>query len=568
LHCENKVCSAQQLRHDSLLAPRVAALDDLISWAVLNARFLGAAVSLTAFCALTAGHLAGDLSAQAGQAQPATQGTAAYTIVSRDGRRPLPVRAIGGQEMFALDDLARVFDLTLREDVAAGGLTVTTKSQTIVLSAGQALASVGGRLISLPAAPVREGRAWFVPVDFVSRALAPATGTRVDLRKPARLIIAGDLRMPQITGRLEPLGALVRLTLDVAPATPHAIAQEGARLVIRFEADALDATLPSPTVPDLIQSIRPGDSPASLVVDLGPRFASFRTADLPGDRGAGRIQIDVAAQTTEPAQQPAAPQTPTAPAPELPPLVDLAPAGGMRTIVIDAGHGGGDDGARGANGTLEKNVTLSVARRLKGALESRLGVRVILTREGDQSVGLDERAALANNNKADLFVSLHANASVRQAMSGAEVFFLSLVEYGEEGQRVAQGVSEVLPVFGGASRDIEVTPWEMAQARHIERSAALARAAEASLRAAVPMSPRAIEQAPFRVLVGVNMPAIIVEMAFLSNPQQEREATGDTFQNGIVQALVNGIVRFRDEAPRPTGTAAAAPPRAAGREGR
>ena len=197
----------------------------------------------------------------------------------------------------------------------------------------------------------------------------------------------------------------------MAPATPHAIAQEGTRLVIRFEADALDATLPSPTVPDLIQAIRAGDSPASLVIDLGPRFASFRTADLPGDRGAGRIQIDVAAQTTEPAQQPAAPQTPTAP--ELPPLVDLAAAGGIRTIVIDAGHGGGDDGARGANGTLEKNVTLSVARRLKGALESRLGVRVILTRDGDQSVGLDERAALANNNKADLFVSLHANASVR-----------------------------------------------------------------------------------------------------------------------------------------------------------
>ena len=549
-----------------MLAPRIGALDDLISWATLNARFLGVAVSVIAFSTLTAGHLASDMSAQAPQAQPATQGTAAYTIVSRDGRRSLAVRTIGGQEMFALDDLARVFDLTLREDVAAGGLTVTTKSQTIVLSAGQALASVGGRLISLPAAPVREGRVWFVPVDFVSRALAPALGTRVDLRKPARLIIAGDLRMPQITGRLEPLGALVRLTLDVAPATPHAIAQEGTRLVIRFEADALDATLPSPTVPDLIQAIRSGDSPASLVIDLGPRFASFRTADLPGDRGAGRIQIDVAAQTTEPAQQPAAPQTPTAP--ELPPLVDLAAAGGIRTIVIDAGHGGGDDGAHGANGTLEKNVTLSVARRLKGALESRLGVRVILTRDGDQSVGLDERAALANNNKADVFVSLHANASVRQAMSGAEVFFLSLAEYGEEGQRVAQGASEMLPVFGGASRDIEVTPWEMAQARHIERSAALASAAEGSLRAAVPMSPRAIEQAPFRVLVGVNMPAIIVEMAFLSNPQQEREAAGDTFQNAIVQALVNGIMRFRDEAPRPTGAAVPAPPRVAGREGR
>jgi N-acetylmuramoyl-L-alanine amidase len=477
--------------------------------------------------------------------------------------------------MFALDDLARLFDLTLREDVAAGGLTVATKSQTIVLSAGQPLASVGGRLISLPAAPVREGRAWFVPVDFVSRALAPALGTRVDLRKPGRLIVAGDLRMPQVSARLDPLGALTRLTLEVSPATPHAIAQEGNRLVVRFEADALDPALPSSTVPELIQGLRPGDTPASLIIDLGPRFASFRAADLPGDRGAGRIVIDVVAQTTEPAPQPpAAPPSPAQPAPatpELPPLVDLTPTGGMRTIVVDAGHGGADEGARGAAGTLEKNVTLSVARRLKGALESRLGVRVILTRDGDQSVGLDERAALANNNKADVFVSLHASASVRQALSGAEVFFLSLAEYGEEAQRVAQGDKEMLPVFGGGTRDIEVTLWEMAQARHIERSGALARAVEASLRGSVPMSPRSIEQAPFRVLVGANMPAIIVEVAFLSNPQQEREAAGDTFQNTLVQALVNGIVRFRDEGvPRPAGDPAGTPPppRGAGRGAR
>jgi N-acetylmuramoyl-L-alanine amidase len=539
-----------------------------VSWATLHDRFLAVLGSLTAAVVLAAaGGVAGKLSAQA------PQGTPGYTVVSRDGRRPLPVRIVGGQEMFALDDLARLFDLTLREDVAAGGLTVATKSQTIVLSAGQPLASVGGRLISLPAAPVREGRTWSVPVDFVSRALAPAMGTRIDLRKTGRLIVAGDLRMPLITARLEPLGALVRLTLDVSPATPHAIAQEGNRLVIRFEADALDATLPSSPVPDLIQGIRAGDTASSLVAELGPRFASFRTADLPGDRGTGRIMIDVAAQTTEPAPQPTAPQPPAPPAtaaPELPPLVDLTPSGGIRTIVIDAGHGGADDGARGAKGTLEKTITLSVARRLKGALESRLGVRVILTRDSDQSVGLDERAALANNNKADLFVSLHANASVRQGTSGAEVFFLSLAEYGEEGQRVAQGTNEMLPVFGGGSRDIEVTLWEMAQARHIERSAALARAVEASLRASVPMSPRAIEQAPFRVLVGANMPAILVEMAFLSNPQQEREATADAFQNNIVQALVNGIVRFRDEAPpRPAGEAAATvPPRGAGRGGR
>ncbi len=96
-------------------------------------------------------------------------------------------------------------------------------------------------------------------------------------------------------------------------------------------------------------------------------------------------------------------------------------------------------------------MTLSVARRLKGALEARLGVRVILTRDGDNTIGLDERAALANNNKADLFVSLHANASVRGSAAGAEVFYLSLEEYGDEAQRVARGESETLPVFGGGA---------------------------------------------------------------------------------------------------------------------
>lgn len=89
--------------------------------------------------------------------------SAPYTVVSREARRPLPVRVIGGQEMFALDDLARLFNLVVREDATAGALTVTAGAQTIVLSPQQPLASVAGRMISLPAAPVRDGRAWYVP---------------------------------------------------------------------------------------------------------------------------------------------------------------------------------------------------------------------------------------------------------------------------------------------------------------------------------------------------------------------------------------------------------------------
>jgi N-acetylmuramoyl-L-alanine amidase len=471
---------------------------------------------------------------------------APYTVLSRDGRRPLPARTLAGQEMFALDELARLFDLTIREDTLAGGLTISTKTQSIVLTPGQGLASVGSRLISLPAPPVREGRTWFVPVDFVPRALGPALDTRIELRKPSRLIVVGDVRVPRVAGRVDGSSATARLTLDVAPATAHVVSQEADRLIVRFEADALDATLPASTAPDLIAGIRPGESASTIAIELGPRFGSYRASQTTGDRGAGRIVIEVAAHTTE-APAPAAPTAPApAPPPEPPPLLDLVPAGGVRTVVIDPGHGGDEHGARGAAGTLEKDVTLSVGRRLKAALESRLGLRVILTREGDQTVGLDERAALANNNKADLFISLHASASVRPSASGAEVFYLSLEEYGDEAQRVAHGDGEAVPVFGGGSRDIELILWEMAQARYIAGSAALAELVEAELRERVPMSPRAIQQAPFRALVGANMPAVLVEMGFISNPEQEKQLASDAFQNAVVQALVQSIIRYRD----------------------
>jgi len=484
-------------------------------------------------------------------ALPAQQPSSAlpYTVVTREARRPLATRVFGGQEMFALDDLTRLFNLSVREDAAAGGITIASGTQSVVLSQQQPLASVAGRMISLPAAAVRDGRAWYVPVDFVSRALAPIHSTRLELRKPSRLLLVGDIRMPRVAARVEPLGSLTRVTLEVAPPTPHTVTQDGQqRLVVRFDADALDAPDIRATVTtDTLQNIRTGEAPQSVTIDLGPRFASFRSADQPGPAGSTRVVIDLVAQT-ETAPPPGTPTpapTPPPTQPETPPLLDLPPAGGLRTIVIDAGHGGDDTGAKGAQGTLEKTVTLSVARRLKAAIETRLGVRVLLTRDGDQAVASDQRAALANNNKADLFISLHANASVRPRVAGIEVFYLTLEGYGTEAQRATAGRADSLPVLGGGTRDIEITPWEMAQAPHIAQSTAFARAVEAALHDRVPMSTRPLQQAPLRVLVGANMPAVLVEMGFLTNPQEEQQLSGDERQNAIVQALVDGILRYR-----------------------
>ena len=131
-----------------------------------------------------------------------------------------------------------------------------------------------------------------------------------------------------------------------------------------------------------------------------------------------------------------------------------------------------------------------MTRRLREAIESRLGLRVVLTRGRDETIGLDQRAAIANNNKADIFISLHVSASVRPAATGAEVFYLSMDEYGAEAQALAQQEVQLVPVIGGGVRAIDLVEWEMAQVRYVDRSARLARIVHSELNRRIPMSAR------------------------------------------------------------------------------
>jgi N-acetylmuramoyl-L-alanine amidase len=470
--------------------------------------------------------------------QSALQRGQPLTVVTGTGRVSLPVTIASGQDMVSLDDLAKIFDLTVREDAAAGGITVSHRDKTLVLSPTQGLASVGGRLVSLPAAPVPSGRSWLVPLEAIARALPLIVDAPVELRRTARLVIAGDARVPRVVVRGAGEGGQARLTIDVTPQTGHAVSLHAGRLVVAFEADWLETDLTAPSPGELVQAVR-FDPPATVAIDLGPAFASYRASDVPIDPASTRLVLDIlAAGAVASSPGPSPPPAPAPPVPE-------GPAPVIRTIVIDPGHGGTEHGAAGPGGTLEKDVSLAVARQFKAVLEARLGVRVMLTRDGDQTVPLDERAAIANNNQADLFLSLHANASVRSGVTGAEVFYLSLDEYGQAARQAATEPGELLPLATGGERQLELILWEMAQARHLEDSAVLAAMIEEELRARVPMSARAIQQAPFRVLVGANMPAVLVEMGFITNPAEEKKLASTERQTEIALALYQSVVRFR-----------------------
>jgi N-acetylmuramoyl-L-alanine amidase len=161
-------------------------------------------------------------------------------------------------------------------------------------------------------------------------------------------------------------------------------------------------------------------------------------------------------------------------------------------------------------------------------------------------MSLDDRSAFANNHRADVFLSIHANSAVRPALKGAEVYYLTVERADEEARKKAEANGTTLPALGGGNRAIDLILWETAQARYLEQSATLAGYIEQSFRGRVDMSPRAIQQAPFRVLVGANMPAALVEIGYLSNADQEGQLTSGAYQDQIAQSLLDALVKFRE----------------------
>jgi N-acetylmuramoyl-L-alanine amidase len=461
-------------------------------------------------------------------------------LISREARRAVPTVTLSGQELIALDDVASLFGVTVREDALAGGITITYRGRTIVMSADQPMASVSGRVVTLPSPVVRAAKRALVPIEFLTRALAPIYDQRIELRRNSRLLIVGDLRVPQVGARIDAPGPPTRATLEVIPGGTVSYSTEPGRVLLRIDADALDLSVPSAGA-GLIEQIRAGDQPTSIAVQLSARAGTPRVVQTTAEN-VTRILIEVPSNVPVESAAP----VPPPPAPAEPPTLVLTPRSALQTIVIDPGHGGDDAGARGPSGVEEKTITLDVARRLRGLIEARLGIRVILTRDDDRVVGADERAAMANNSKADLFLSLHANAAPSPMVSGAEVFHLRLDREGEDARRAAQAEAVSLPILGGATREVEVIQWDLAQARHVEASAVLASMLEEELANRVTMSPRPLRQAPLRVLVGANMPAALVEMGYLTNPEQEKVVRSEAYQALMAQAIYDALVRFRD----------------------
>jgi N-acetylmuramoyl-L-alanine amidase len=457
-------------------------------------------------------------------------------LIEPSGRRAVPTQMVGGLEMIALDEIGTIFDLTVREDALAGGVTIAANDQIIAMSAGQSLVSVGGRIVALPGPMTSVAGQWFVPIEFLSRALAPVANVLIDLRPTSRLLIVGDVTVPRVTARIDNAGPPTRVTLKIAPAVRVASTVEAGRIVVRIEADGVD--LDGGTIPGagLINGIRSAD-PASIIVTFSADAAAPMITPTVVD-GAARVIIDVpASAAATPAPPPSVPVAANG-------TIVLNPAATLDIIVIDPGHGGDDVGVRGSGGGRESQITLAIAEQLRTLIETRLGARVLLTRDSDRTVLLDQRTAIANNNKADLFLSLHAGGAPSEAVAGAEVLHVRLGREGENARQRAV-TAATLPVLGGGSRAIEAIRWDLAQAPHVDTSATLAGILVEELARRVPMGSRPSRDVPLRLLMGTNMPAAMIEIGYLTNPEQEQLLLSRAYQATVAEALYDAIVRFR-----------------------
>ena len=221
----------------------------------------------------------------------------------------------------------------------------------------------------------------------------------------------------------------------------------------------------------------------------------------------------------------------------------------MLTVVLDPGHGGEDPGASGKNGSREKDIVLSIAKRLKARIEEYPNMRVMLTRDGDYFVPLGTRVEKARKVQADLFVSIHADAFVQPSARGSSVFVLSEKGATSTAARWLADKENLADTIGGVNvkshdRQLASVLFDLSTTAQINDSMKLGQSVLGEIGGINRLHKGSVEQAGFAVLKAPDIPSILIETAFISNPEEEAKLLDEAYQNKMADAIVKGIRRY------------------------
>src|SRR6266478_743712 len=406
-------------------------------------------------------------------------------------------------------------------------------SQVVTLTRNWSQVLVNGKPVMLDA-PVRVRRGvWLVPESFVGRVVptlvagAPAGAAASRTALAPVDVTLEDLRVrsyPSFTRIVVETSAAVAYRVESSGPKEARVRLVGLRSGARVE-EIRDGLLAE------VRLERAGPDGLLRVVFEGAA-GTIRTSTLADPP---RLVLDVA-RPTEPAAREGREQR-----------------GPLKMIVLDAGHGGHDSGALGPTGLMEKDLVLDVTRRVAKLVEERLGIKVRLTRDADHFVTLRDRTSFANRERADLFVSIHANAHRESATDGVETYFLSSEATDSTARQVAaleNGVVQLeRPAGRGPSQGqvdiVKAILWDLAQSEFQVESSRLAEVVHDSMTQSLRISNRGVKQAGFYVLGGAAMPAILLEIGFVTNPREERKLKDTKYRDEIARAIFAGLTEFK-----------------------
>jgi N-acetylmuramoyl-L-alanine amidase len=454
------------------------------------------------------------------------------TLRTPNGDRLVTITRVEGQTLFAADDVMAGLGGAVSPD--ATGFKATLNNTIAAFGPDSRFGVVRDELIEMPLAPaIIEGRP-YVPAQFFQGFLRKAADLEVSwdpvgrvlaVRPTEHTVIAVQLSVANVQG-------LSKVVVTLSGPADYSIVKEQGAYAIRFKTQ-----IRPPFATQLYE-----DPYVSKVTFTGSELRlDLKTPEVGADayklENPFRIVLDLHKVAAGPGTLPYI-IVPTRP-------VDTP---GIHTIVIDPGHGGKEVGAIGPGGLMEKDATMTLCRRLADNLETKLKTRVILTRTDDSVVPLDQRTAIANQYKADLFLSVHMNAAVVKGAHGSETYFLSLEASDELAKKAAEveNAAAARPVTAENS-DLKLILWDLAQQEYLNESSRFAQAVQEEMNRATGVQNRGVKQAPFKVLVGATMPAALVEVGFITNPDEEAKLKRDDFQKLVVDALTTAVERYKTD---------------------
>ncbi|BBL71676.1 N-acetylmuramoyl-L-alanine amidase [Methylogaea oryzae] len=386
--------------------------------------------------------------------------------------------------------------------------------------------------------------------------------------------------------RYSATSSYTRLVFDTsAPVSEHQLAmlRNPDRLIIDVTNGVLNSALPqAPANNPTVRGVRAGMRDSAhlrLVVDL-KQAVKVRSYVASEGRAGHQLVVDLYTGDSVPAPQPSEPvarQSPRSPvampasfsrpvSPERPAPVSEGVAGStglkppakqekdksaLRDVVvaIDAGHGGDDPGAHGSLGTEEKHVALAIARRLEAMINQQPGMRPVMIRNGDYYVGLRERIQKARKHKADLFVSIHADAYVNDDVQGSSVFTLSEKGATSEAAKWLAERENAADLVGGVKLNdkdnvLASVLLDLSQTATQEASQEVAGTVLRELSRSSNLHHRQVQRAGFAVLKSPDIPSVLVETAFISNPEEERKLNDASHQDQIARSIFQGIRNY------------------------